>query len=105
MLCLPPPLPSPPPHSPAACRSISKSALNQATKCMALELRRQGTWAFAYHPGTTDTDLSRPFQANVRADKLFTPAFTVGRVLDLCDCMGEEHSGGLYDYSGAFVLW
>ncbi|KAG5175827.1 hypothetical protein JKP88DRAFT_203412 [Tribonema minus] len=84
---------------------MSKSALNQATKCMALELKRQGTWAFAYHPGTTDTDLSRPFQANVKPEKLFTPAFTVGRMLDLCDNMDQQHTGGFYDYSGTFLLW
>lgn len=82
---------------------MSKAALNQATKCMGLELKRQGTLAFAYHPGTTDTNLSKPFQANVRKDKLFTPEFTAGRLLDLCDAITAEQTGNLFDYSGALI--
>ena len=84
---------------------MSKAALNQATKCLALELKRQGTLVFSYHPGTTDTDLSKPFQANVRPEKLFTPEFTVSRMLAICDRLQPEHSGGFYDYSGTFLLW
>merc|ERR1719410_1325238 len=72
---------------------VSKAALNQATKTMALELKRQGTWAIALHPGTTDTDLSKPFQKNVKADRLFPVEFTSNRLLDVVDCMQEIHSG------------
>lgn len=56
---------------------LSKSALNQATRTMGLELKRQGTYIVALHPGTTDTDLSRPFQKNVREGRLFPVEFTV----------------------------
>lgn len=45
---------------------MSKAALNMATVNMAHELRRRDVYAVALHPGTTDTDLSKPFQANVR---------------------------------------
>jgi len=40
-----------------------------------------------FHPGTTDTALSKPFQKNVPADKLFSAEFvakqlfTLGRAL------------------------
>ena len=78
----------------------SKAALNQATRTMALELKRQNTFTVALHPGTTDTDLSKPFQANVREDRLFPVEFTAARLLDVVDCMGLENSGGLYDWSG-----
>ena len=39
---------------------MSKSALNQATRTMAIELKRQGTYAIALHPGTTGKDLLGP---------------------------------------------
>ena len=63
---------------------ISKAALNQSTRTMGLELKRQGTWIVALHPGTTDTDLSKPFQKNVKAARLFPVEFTVGLVLRFC---------------------
>jgi hypothetical protein len=67
---------------------------------MAYELKRQRTWAVTLHPGTTDTGLSKPFQGNVRADRLFPVDFTAERMIDAIDCMEEEHTGGLYDWSG-----
>eukprot|EP00565_Helicotheca_tamesis_P008288 CAMPEP_0185738632 /NCGR_PEP_ID=MMETSP1171-20130828/33474_1 /TAXON_ID=374046 /ORGANISM="Helicotheca tamensis, Strain CCMP826" /LENGTH=356 /DNA_ID=CAMNT_0028409943 /DNA_START=49 /DNA_END=1119 /DNA_ORIENTATION=- len=79
---------------------FSKSALNQATRTMAHELKRQGTWTVALHPGTTNTDLSKPFQRNVQEGRLFPVEFTVGRLLDVVDGMEDRHSGGLYDWSG-----
>ena len=79
---------------------MSKSALNQATRTLALELKRQSAWAIALHPGTTDTDLSQPFQANVKPGSLFPVDFTVERLLDIVDAMEEKHSGGFYDWAG-----
>jgi NAD(P)-dependent dehydrogenase (short-subunit alcohol dehydrogenase family) len=58
---------------------LSKAALNQATRTMGHELKRQGTWIVALHPGTTDTELSKPFQGNVREGRLFPVEFTVCR--------------------------
>ena len=53
----------------------SKSALNMMLKCAALELSRvnPAVKILAYHPGTVDTPLSRPFQKGVAPEKLFTP--------------------------------
>lgn len=55
----------------------SKSALNMLFKTAAIELARRAknTKLVLFHPGTTDTQLSKPFQKNVPADKLFTPEF------------------------------
>lgn len=78
----------------------SKSALNQGTKTLALELKRQGTYTIALHPGTTDTDLSKPFQKNVREDRLFPVDFTSERMIDAVDCMDDGHTGGFYDWNG-----
>lgn len=82
---------------------FSKAALNQATRTMAHELKRQGTFTVALHPGTTDTDLSKPFQRNVAEGRLFPVDFTVNQLLDCVDNMTAEHSGGLYDWSGRAI--
>mmetsp|Transcript_37132 Transcript_37132/g.64452 ORF Transcript_37132/g.64452 Transcript_37132/m.64452 type:complete len:225 (-) Transcript_37132:443-1117(-) len=84
---------------------ISKAALNMATRTMALELRRSGVWCVALHPGTTDTDLSRPFQANVRPEKLFARAFTARSLLDVVDSLQEKDTGGFYAYDGSLIPW
>ncbi len=62
---------------------LSKAALNQVTRTLGHELKRQGTWIVALHPGTTDTDLSKPFQGNVREGKLFPVEFTVRVITDM----------------------
>jgi len=82
---------------------FSKAALNQATRTMSHELKRQGTWAIRLHPGTTDTDLSKPFQKNVAEGRLFPVDFTVKQLLNVLESMGAEHSGGLYDWAGKAI--
>merc|ERR1712232_1391175 len=78
----------------------SKSALNMSTRSLSYELRRQGTWAFSYYPGFTDTDLSKPFQKGVSKNIIFPVDFTVDRLLLLLQNMEEKHTGGLYDWAG-----
>ncbi|CAJ1969318.1 unnamed protein product [Cylindrotheca closterium] len=82
---------------------ISKSALNQATRTMANELKRKSVWCIALHPGTTDTDLSKPFQKNVQEGRLFPVDFTVDSLLGVIDSMKEENTGGLYDWAGKAI--
>ncbi|CAM9160128.1 unnamed protein product [Ectocarpus sp. 4 AP-2014] len=84
---------------------MSKSALNMATKGISIELRRRRVWAFSYHPGTTDTGLSEPFQGNVKPEKLFTPDYTVSQVLGIVDSMTEDLSGGFYAFDGSRIVW
>jgi len=79
---------------------ISKAALNQSTRTLGLELKRQGTWIVALHPGTTDTDLSKPFQRNVREGRLFPVEFTVDKLLAVVESMGDQNTGGFYDWAG-----
>ena len=72
----------------------SKSALNMMLKCAALELRRvnPAVKVLAYHPGTVDTSLSRPFQKGVPPEKLFTPeraAEALERVMSRFEVEGD----------------
>jgi NAD(P)-dependent dehydrogenase (short-subunit alcohol dehydrogenase family) len=78
----------------------SKAALNQATRTMAHELKRQGTLCISLHPGTTDTDLSKPFSKNVKAERLFPVEFTAERMINVVDAIEDVHTGGFYDWSG-----
>ena len=44
-------------------------------RTLAIEVKRKGVVVAALHPGTCDTELSKPFQKNVKKDKLFTPQY------------------------------
>jgi len=82
---------------------ISKAGLNQATRTMALEMKRYSAWCISLHPGTTNTDLSTPFQANVKEGSLFPVEFTVQQLLNLIDSLTEANSGGFYDWAGQSI--
>ena len=85
----------------------SKAALNMMLKCAALELRRLNPAAklIAYHPGTVDTPLSKPFQGNVDPQTLQTPehaAAALDRVLSDAKVDGEL---GYLDWRGETIAW
>ncbi len=80
----------------------SKAALNMLLRNVAIETARRNKNAvvIGLHPGTVDTDLSAPFQANVPEGKLFTPSYSASRMLDVIDGLGPEVSGQCFDYAG-----
>jgi len=86
---------------------MSKAALNQALKCLAIEWQRAATNVIvvALHPGTTATALSEPFQANVPAGKLFTPAKTAGLLLQVLNSLQHSDSGKFLAYDGTEIGW
>ncbi|BBH46844.1 SDR family NAD(P)-dependent oxidoreductase [Pseudomonas sp. KU43P] len=85
----------------------SKAALNQLLHTASIELRRLNPAAtvLALHPGTTDTVLSRPFQANVPAGKLFEPAFAAQCMLEQIERLGPSDSGGFWAWDGRPIQW
>jgi len=85
----------------------SKTALNQFIKTMANECRLKHPRAaiVAIHPGTTDTDLSRPFQKNVKEGKLYTPDQTATRILDVLEGIDENQSGQFLNWDGSTIPW
>jgi len=80
----------------------SKAALNQFMRTLSIECRRThpGLCVTAIHPGTTDTALSRPFQANVKAGKLYSPDQTAARILDVIHARGPGRSGQFVNWDG-----
>jgi NAD(P)-dependent dehydrogenase (short-subunit alcohol dehydrogenase family) len=85
----------------------AKAAQNMFTKTLAIEWARsrRNVVCVALHPGTTDTDLSRPFQANVPPDRLFSPERTVRQLLELIDRLTPAESGRFYAWDGSGIPW
>lgn len=79
---------------------MSKAALNMATRTMAVELKRRGVVVVSLHPGTTDTDLSAPFQKNVDPRKLFDRSFTANQLLTIADGLELTHTGRFFAWDG-----
>jgi len=85
----------------------SKAALNQMVKTAAIEAARRypGVVLAALHPGTTDTDLSAPFQARVPQGKLFAPAYVADRLLGVIDGLKSGDSGHFFAWDGSEIPW
>jgi len=85
----------------------SKAALNQLLHTASIELKRlnNASSVLAIHPGTTDTELSKPFQANVPAEQLFEPAFTADRIIELVGAHGPADSGTFWAWNDKPIVW
>ena len=66
---------------------------------------RRNVICVSLHPGTTDTDLSRPFQANVPAGKLFQPERSVRQLLGVIDKLKITDSGQFFGWNGETIPW
>ncbi|MEE4106306.1 SDR family NAD(P)-dependent oxidoreductase [Pseudomonas viridiflava] len=85
----------------------SKTALNQLLHTASIELKRlnQASTVLAIHPGTTDTELSQPFQANVPEGQLFEPAFSAERIIEVVGAHGPADSGSFWDWDDKPIVW
>ena len=83
----------------------SKAALNQIVRTAAIEIARTRPQAacVALHPGTVDTPLSRPFQANVPAGQLFTPARAAAALLAVIAGLTPADSGDCFAWDGSRI--
>lgn len=85
----------------------SKAALNMIVKTISIEWSRslrKGV-ILALHPGTTDTQLSKPFQANVPPGKLFSPQKVAEDLVAIIERSTPDNSGRFYSYSGEELPW
>lgn len=83
----------------------SKAALNMMIKNLAIEQGRrfQHMVILGLHPGTVDTDLSKPFQKNVPNGKLFTPEYSAEKLLNVIDGATPQDSGSLLAWDGQTI--
>lgn len=85
----------------------SKAAQNMFIKTLSIELARQarGAICVALHPGTTDTELSRPFQRGVPPDRLFGPDRAAAQLLRVIDGLGPADTGRFIAWNGERIPW
>ena len=85
----------------------SKAALNMVLKNMAIEYARRAknVKLIAFHPGTTDTSLSKPFQASVPSEKLFTPAFVASQLAGIMNNVDVDGQLSYLDWNGELIVW
>lgn len=57
----------------------------------------------ALHPGTVDTDLSRPYHKNVPAGKLFSAEKSANYLLSIIDNLSYEDTGKFINWDGTEI--
>jgi NAD(P)-dependent dehydrogenase (short-subunit alcohol dehydrogenase family) len=85
----------------------SKAAQNQLIRTFAIELARRNPKAccLLLHPGTVNTPLSEPFQANVPAEKLFSVERASRQLLDIIAGCTPQDSGRFIAWDGQDIPW
>ncbi len=85
----------------------SKAALNMLLKTAAIELKRRAKniKLISFHPGTTDTELSKPFQKNVPDGKLFNCEFVSKQLISIVDNMSIDNTLSYVDWEGKEIEW
>ena len=83
----------------------SKAALVMLMKTIAIETARNrpNVIIVTLHPGTVDTGMSKPFQANVAPEKLFTPALAAEQLLSVIHGLTPADSGGHFAWDGTRI--
>ena len=83
----------------------SKAALNMLIRNGAIELavRNPKAVCVTLHPGTVDTDMSKPFQSNVPNEKLFSPDVSARHLLGVINDLTPEQTGRLIAWDGRII--
>ena len=85
----------------------SKAALNMVLKTASIEYARRAknVKLIAFHPGTTDTALSKPFQSTVPTGKLFTTGFVAEQLAMIMDSAQLDGELSYLDWDGRTIAW
>ncbi|KLE34636.1 SDR family NAD(P)-dependent oxidoreductase [Aurantiacibacter luteus] len=83
----------------------SKAALNMLIKTISIELARTRPEAICVglHPGTVDTDLSKPFQRAVPSDRLFSAETSAAHLLTVLDNLDPTDTGHCFAWDGTEI--
>lgn len=85
----------------------SKAALNMLLKTAAIEYARRAANVklIAFHPGTTDTPLSKPFQRSVKKENLFTPEFVAEHLVNVMNTQLVDGECSFIDWENKVIAW
>lgn len=85
----------------------AKAAHNQLLKTVAIECQRTHPQLSIQllHPGTVDSELSRPFQRGVPAQQLFAPAHAARCLLAVIGSATPQNSGRFIAWDGNEIAW
>lgn len=85
----------------------SKAALNMIVRTAAIEYARRApnVKLFAFHPGTVDTGLSKPFQRHVPEGKLFDADFVAERLVQIAGELEPDGEASFLDWAGERIEW
>ncbi|TDO98127.1 SDR family NAD(P)-dependent oxidoreductase [Marinomonas balearica] len=84
----------------------SKAALNMMIKTFSVEYNRRVTQSklISFHPGMTDTPLSKPFQSRA-SYTLFTPEFVAKRALNIIESAHCDGKASYVDWDNKSIDW
>lgn len=85
----------------------TKAATNMLVRTTAIEWQRRfpDSAIGAYHPGTTDTALSSPFQGRVPAHQLKSPDAAATCLAQVMDRLRPENTGQFWHWDGSQLPW
>lgn len=86
----------------------SKAMLNMVMKTASIELKRhkKHLCIIALHPGTVDTDLSKPFQDNIPKETLFTPEESIRFTMEnVISTLTPQDTGKFFAWDGKEIEW
>ncbi len=85
----------------------AKAAQNQLLKSLSIEWARKYPKAIItlLHPGTVNTNLSKPFHKFVPKDKLFSPKKASNYMIDVLLKQKPENSGRFFAWDGKEIPW
>jgi NAD(P)-dependent dehydrogenase (short-subunit alcohol dehydrogenase family) len=85
----------------------SKAALNSLMKTFSIEYARRAknVKLIAFHPGTVNSEMSKPFHGTVPEGKLFEPSYVADCLSRLMDELNIDGELSYLDYAGKPIPW
>ncbi len=84
----------------------SKVALNMMIKNASIKMGRRYKQAVigGLHPGTVDSNLSKPFQSHAKVGKIFTPDYAAEKLISVLEDLSPDDSGNCFGWGGQEIL-
>ena len=85
----------------------SKAALNSLLKTYAIEYARRAKniKLIAFHPGTVDSAMSKPFHSSVPEGKLFKASYVANQLAEIMQQLPCDGEISYLDYAGKPIPW